>query len=152
MKVRQAEVDDAEEILEIYKPYVENTAVTFEYTPPSLEEMENRIIERKGKYPFLVLENDDRILGYAYLSPFKERDAYNWSAETSIYLRLNQRGRGFGTILLEALEKEARKMNLLSLDACIAIPRGKTEHLTDQSMKFHEKRIQNCSSLSFLWL
>ena len=140
MKVRQAEVDDAEEILEIYKPYVENTAVTFEYTPPSLEEMENRILERKGKYPFLVLENDDRILGYAYLSPFKERDAYNWSAETSIYLRLNQRGRGLGTILLEALEKEARKMNLLSLDACIAIPRRDTEYLSGQSMKFHEKR------------
>ena len=91
MKVRQAEVDDAEEILEIYKPYVENTAVTFEYTPPSLEEMENRIIERKGKYPFLILEDNDEVLGYAYLSPFKERDAYNWSAETSIYLRLNQR-------------------------------------------------------------
>ena len=140
MKVRQAEVDDAEEILEIYKPYVENTAVTFEYTPPSLEEMENRILERKGKYPFLVLENDERILGYAYLSPFKERDAYNWSAETSIYLRLDQRRRGLGTILLEVLEEEARKMNLLSLDACIAIPRGKTEYLTLESMKFHEKK------------
>ena len=140
MKVRQAEVDDAEEILEIYKPYVENTAVTFEYTPPSIDEMENRIKERKGKYPFLVLEDGDRILGYAYLSPFKERDAYNWSAETSIYLRLDQIRRGLGTIMLEVLEEEARKMNLLSLDACIAIPRGKTEYLTLESMKFHEKK------------
>ena len=84
MIVRQAEIADAEEILDIYRPYVEDTAITFEYTPPSIDEMENRIKERKGKYPFLVLENDERILGYAYLSPFKERDAYNWSAETSI--------------------------------------------------------------------
>ena len=140
MIVRQAEIADAEEILDIYRPYVEDTAITFEYTPPSIDEMENRIKERKGKYPFLVLENDERILGYAYLSPFKERDAYNWSAETSIYFRCNLRGKGLGTMLLEALEKEAGKMNLLSLDACIAIPRGKTEYLTLESMKFHEKK------------
>ena len=140
MIVRQAEIADAEDILDIYRPYVEKTAITFEYTPPSIDEMENRIKERKGKYPFLVLENDERILGYAYLSPFKERDAYNWSAETSIYLRLNQRGRGLGTILLEALEKEAGKMNLLSLDACIAVPREESRYLTDQSRRFHEKR------------
>ena len=140
MIVRQAEIADAEDILDIYRPYVEKTAITFEYTPPSIDEMENRIIERKGKYPFLVLADEDEVVGYAYLSPFKERDAYNWSAETSIYLRLNQRGKGLGSMLLHALEGEAKKMNLLSLDACIAIPRGKTEHLTDQSMKFHEKR------------
>lgn len=140
MTVRSAEIDDAEEILEIYRPYVEKTAITFEYTPPSVEEMVKRIVERKGKYPFIVLEDDDRILGYAYLSPFKEREAYNWSAETSIYLRLDLRGKGLGTMLLDALEKEAEKMNLLSLDACIAVPRGKTEYLTDESMKFHEKR------------
>ena len=63
MTVRSAEIDDAEEILEIYRPYVEKTAITFEYTPPSVEEMEKRIVERKGKYPFIVLEDDDRILG-----------------------------------------------------------------------------------------
>lgn len=140
MDIRSAEIEDAKEILSIYAPYVEKTAITFEYTTPSLSEMERRIEERKDKYPFLLLENQGEILGYAYLSPFKEREAYSWSSETSIYLKMETRGKGLGTMLLSSLEKEAEKMNLLSLDACIAMPREETEYLTDQSIRFHEKR------------
>lgn len=140
MKVRSAEIKDGEKILSIYTPYVLNTAITFEYTPPTISEMERRIEERRGRYPFLVLEEGEEILGYAYLSPFKEREAYSWSAETSIYLKMDIRGKGLGSILLEALEEEARKMNLLTLDACIAVPTVETEYLTDQSRIFHEKK------------
>ncbi|MGN1190760.1 MAG: GNAT family N-acetyltransferase [Candidatus Ornithospirochaeta sp.] len=143
MLVRSAEIKDGEEILSIYTPYVQSTAITFEYTPPTISEMEERIEERRGKYPFLVLEDGNEILGYAYLSPFKEREAYSWSAETSIYLKMDIRGKGLGSILLEALEEEARKMNILTLDASIALPREETEYLTDQSKLFHEKRGYN---------
>ena len=140
MKIREALLKDAEEIVDIYRPYVLETAITFEYEVPAVEEMEKRIREREGRYPFLVAEENERVLGYAYLSPFKERSAYDWSAETSIYLDFTLRGKGYGTVLLNALEKEAGKMNLLSLDACIAVPREESRYLTDQSRRFHEKR------------
>ena len=96
MKIREALLKDAEEIIDIYRPYVLETAITFEYEVPAVEEMENRIREREGRYPFLVAEENERVLGYAYLSPFKERSAYDWSAETSIYIRREERGRGLG--------------------------------------------------------
>ena len=140
MVIRSAKEEDAEEILSIYSPYVENTAITFEYTPPTLSEMRDRIKERKDRYPFVVLEEEGIITGYAYLSPFKERKAYDWSAETSIYLKSSCRGKGRGTILLEALEREARKMNLLSLDACIAVPREESKYLNNESRSFHERK------------
>ena len=141
MTIREALLKDVEEIIDIYRPYVLETAITFEYEVPDVEEMEKRIREREGRYPFLVAEENGRVLGYAYLSPFKERSAYDWSAETSIYIRREERGRGLGSALLSALEKESRKMNLLSLEACIAIPHSSPDsHLTDESVKFHERK------------
>lgn len=141
MTIREALLKDAEEIIDIYRPYVLETAITFEYEVPAVEEMEKRIREREGRYPFLVAEENGRVLGYAYLSPFKERSAYDWSAETSIYVRREERGRGLGSALLGALEKESRKMNLLSLEACIATPHSSPDsHLTDESVKFHERK------------
>ena len=77
MKIREALLKDAEEIVDIYRPYVLETAITFEYEVPAVEEMEKRIREREGRYPFLVVEENGRVLGYAYLSPFKERSAYD---------------------------------------------------------------------------
>ena len=139
MKVRRATVGDASRIREIYAPYVRETAITFEYEVPSLKEMEERMAIRDGKYPFLAIEDEGKIVqGYAYLSPFKEREAYSWCAETSIYIARDMRGKGLGSILLSALEEEAKKMNLLSLYACIAIPEEKDDpYLTSESESFH---------------
>ena len=81
MTIREALLKDAEEIIDIYRPYVLETAITFEYEVPAVEEMEKRIREREGRYPFLVAEENGRVLGYAYLSPFKERSAYDWLRE-----------------------------------------------------------------------
>ncbi|MGN1163653.1 MAG: GNAT family N-acetyltransferase [Candidatus Ornithospirochaeta sp.] len=141
MRVRRALESDASRIREIYAPYVEETAITFEYEVPSIAEMRGRIREREGKYPFLVLEDDDGVVeGYAYLSPFKERSAYDWCAETSIYISRYMRGKGLGSLLLSRLEEEAKKMNLLSLYACIAIPgESQDPYLTDQSEIFHSR-------------
>ena len=84
--IRSAVIDDAEAILEIYAYYVENTAITFEYDVPSLEEMQGRIKKTLERYPYLVILHNGKIQGYAYAGPFKERAAYDWSVETTIYL------------------------------------------------------------------
>ena len=77
--VRNAKLSDAPRILEIYTYYVENTVITFEYDVPSLEEFENRMIDIMKKYPYLVIERDGRIEGYAYAHAFVGRAAYDWA-------------------------------------------------------------------------
>ncbi len=130
--IRFAVVADAERLLEIYAPYVRNTAVSFEYSVPSKKEFEGRIKETLKKYPYLVAELDGRIAGYAYASAFKEREAYNWSVETSIYIDSGLHGRGIGSSLYVALENCLKKQNVLNLNACIAYP-------NPDSIAFHEK-------------
>ena len=84
--IRKAKPEDAEQLLAIYTPYVTNTAITFEYEVPTVDEFRHRIINTLKKYPYLVAENENGIvIGYAYASPFKGRAAYDWAVETSIY-------------------------------------------------------------------
>ena len=94
--IRTAAVDDAAALLAIYAPYVEQTAITFEYEVPSLEEFQGRIAHTLRRYPYIVAVENGEILGYAYTGPFGERAAYSWSVETSIYLRQDVRGKGLG--------------------------------------------------------
>ena len=82
---------------------------------------------------------DGEIIGYAYLGEFKERDAYIHSAETSIYVKQKERRSGAGRAMYEAIEKTAKMQNILNLNACIGVPRIEDEHLTLDSVKFHEK-------------
>ena len=89
VKIQVASVEDAEELLAIYAPYVEKTAITFEYEVPSVEEFKGRIAHVLQRFPYLKAVEDGKILGYAYVSPFKERAAYDWSVETSIYVDEN---------------------------------------------------------------
>ena len=86
MKLRLANLNDSKEILNIYKYYIENTAITFEYKVPSLEEFEDRIKTISKDYPYIVALIDNKVIGYAYASKYKERDAYNWDVELSIYV------------------------------------------------------------------
>lgn len=138
IKIRTAVPEDAVALLEIYAPYVEHTAISFEYEVPSAEEFRERIVNRLGKYPYLVAEVDGRMLGYAYTSPFVGRAAYGWSAETTIYLREDCRKMGVGRALYEALEKVSKAQNILNLNACIGYPQEEDEYLTMNSVKFHE--------------
>ena len=98
-KIRVARKEDAEKLLKIYAPYVENTAITFEYTVPTKDEFEKRIENTLKKYPYIAAERNDEILGYAYAGELYHREAYMHSAETSIYVARNGRGRGIGTVL-----------------------------------------------------
>ena len=136
-KIREATLRDAAELLAIYTPYVTETAITFENDVPTVEEFTQRMQAVQEKYPYLVLEEDGRILGYAYASTFKGRAAYDWSVETSIYVRKDAHRGGWGRKLYEALEEALKKQGVLNMYACIGVPRGDDPYLTNNSMDFH---------------
>ena len=138
IKVRNAKLSDAPRILEIYTYYVENTVITFEYDVPSLEEFENRMIDIMKKYPYLVIERDGMIEGYAYAHPFVGRAAYDWASELTIYLDHNAKKCGLGRKLYEALAERLKYMGVLNLYACIGYPKVEDEYLNKNSARFHE--------------
>jgi phosphinothricin acetyltransferase len=105
MKVRAATEGDAAACAAIYAPYVTDTAITFEIEPPTADQLAARIAAAECTHAWLVLEDleDSRVVGYAYAGPFKERPAYRWSCEVSIYLETGLRRTGGGRALYEAL-------------------------------------------------
>lgn len=136
--IRMATEADAEEILKIYSPYVTNTAITFEYDIPSITEISQRINNTLKRYPYIVAVEGERIVGYAYASAFRERDAYNWAVETTIYLKQDCRGKGFGKKLYLFLEELLKRQNILNLNACVAYTTEEDIHLDNTSMVFHQ--------------
>ncbi len=138
MVIRNATLSDAERLLEIYSYYVLNTAVTFEYDVPSLEEFSSRIENTLKKYPYLVLEDGGVIQGYAYAGPFRVRAAYAHCCELSIYLDKDSTGRGYGRKLYTELENRLREMGIINLYASIGSPVVEDKYLTNNSERFHE--------------
>lgn len=139
IKIRTASADDAPELLDIYKPYVEKTAISFEYQVPSTEEFRARLQKTLKKYPFLVAESNGELLGYACTNPFVGRAAYSWSAETTIYLKENKRNMGIGKMLYHTLEEISKAQNIFNLNACIGYPEKDDIYLTKNSVRFHER-------------
>lgn len=140
MRIERVYEEDAAELLEIYAPYVEKTAVSFEYEVPSVDEFAKRIRTISAKYPYIkAVEDDGEILGYAYAGAFKNRSAYDRSAETTIYIRQDHRRSGIGGKLYAVLEKSLKEIGVLNLYACIAYTSVADEHLTNDSMYFHRK-------------
>lgn len=137
IRIRPAKPEDAEKLLAIYAPYVEQTAITFEYEVPTVEEFRERIHNTLKKYPYLVAEQGGEPVGYAYVGPFHDRPAYDWAVETSIYVDQNKKRMGIGKKLHEALEEELRNRGFLNMNACIAYPAQEDEYLTRNSLRFH---------------
>ena len=137
IKIRIARPDDAAALLAIYAPYITDTAITFEYTVPTLEEFTQRVCRTLEKYPYLVAEANGLIIGYAYASAFRVRTAYNWSVETSIYVRGGMKGHGIGRKLYNELEKLLARQNITNLYACIATPCDDDTYVTMDSVDFH---------------
>ncbi len=135
--IRNASPADAEAILEIYSYYVEHTAITFEYTVPAPEEFRERIRHTLEKYPYLVMEQDGKLIGYAYAGSFVGRKAYDWSCEMTIYLDHTVQKKGHGRRLYAALEDRLKSMGILNLYACIGYPETEDEYLTKNSAEFH---------------
>lgn len=141
MEIRNVEISDAAALLGIYAPYVEKTAISFEYEVPSLEVFTERIRNISAAFPYIVAEENGRILGYCYVGTFHERQAYDKSVETSIYVSEQARGRGIGRKLYEYMEKELKARGIKNLYACISYTADEEhdENLTNDSMRFHEK-------------
>ena len=138
--IRDATVNDIEAMLNVYAPYVENTAVSFEYEVPSIDEFRSRFEKITKKYPYFLAEDSNgEVLGYTYYSEFKDREAYRYSVETTIYLAKEACGRGIGRKLYEVLEKAAKAQNITNMNACIATCKTEDEYLTNRSYYFHEK-------------
>ena len=122
MKIRQATVDDAAQINEIYGPFCVNSTVSFETEAPSIEEMAQRIAKCNQRFPWLVCERDGVILGYAYSSAHRERPAHQWSVEASAYVRDGHRGAGMGRALYSALFDVLRQQGFYRVYAGISLP------------------------------
>ena len=135
--IRSAVPEDAEALLAIYAPYVTDTAVSFEYAVPTLEDFRGRIAGTLSKYPYLVAEENGQPVGYCYAGAFKGRAAYDWSVETSIYLAPAAQGKGLGRRLYAALEAALGEMGVRNMYACISCPRVEDEYLTRRSVDFH---------------
>ena len=133
MEIRLAKPSDARFLLDIYVPYVENTAITFEYEVPTIEDFATRIAKTLEKYPYLVAEEDGLILGYAYASTYYARAAYDWTVELSVYVSQDARGQGVGTRLYDALEGLLKQMGYIHFLACISLP-------NEASLALHRKR------------
>ena len=138
VKIRVAHESDASALAAIYAPYVRETAITFEYEPPTAEEFAARMHKTLAFYPYLVAELDDEPVGYAYASPFKDRPAYDWAVETSIYVAHGHEGESIGRKLHDALKDCLRAQGICNMYACIAVPDGPDdETLTRNSEQFH---------------
>lgn len=138
MRIRTASPRDGAALLKIYGPYVERTAITFEYRVPSVEEFSGRIERTLKQYPYFAAEFEGELVGYAYAGPFHEREAYDWAVETSIYVAWDQRKMGIGRRLHDALETALREQGILNMNACVACPCGEAdEYLTWSSLEFH---------------
>ena len=131
MAIRVAKIEDLPRILEIYKPYVENTAISFEYAVPTLEAFTQRFLGITKQFPWLVWEEEGTVLGYAYGSAPFERTAYQWSAEASIYLCPEAQGRGIGKKLYAALEEILQKQGYRKVYAIVTTANA-------ASLAFHE--------------
>lgn len=122
MKIRKVTLNDAEALLQIYKPYILNTPITFETAVPPLEEFQKRVMDISATFPWLVAETDQQIVGYTYATTFKARQAYQWSVESTLYIDQNHHRQGLGRKLYKALFQELQTMGVINIVGVIALP------------------------------
>lgn len=122
---------DTSAILEIYRPFVLSTVVTFEYDVPTVDEFWKRICKIKDEYPYIVAEQNNKIIGYAYAHRYQERCAYQWNVELSIYLAPEARRKKIGKKMYEIL---------FEILACMGIRNGYAliTHPYPESEEFHK--------------
>lgn len=130
--IRNASIEDASSICDIYNYYISNTCITFEEEPVSAEEMAGRIENVVKDLTWLVYEEDGRILGYAYYTKWRVRSAYRYSVESTVYVDNNHKGKGIGRKLYAALIERACKQGIHVIIGGIALP-------NPESVALHEK-------------
>ncbi|MEL0456099.1 N-acetyltransferase family protein [Flavobacteriaceae bacterium SZ-1-7] len=130
--IRQVHIDDAKSLLEIYNYFVSNSVVTFDIEPLSLDAFENKMAHIIAEYPFLVFEESNELLGYAYGSRFRPKPAYKNTVETTVYVKNGLHGKQIGTQLYKELLQLLKKQNLHVALGVLTLP-------NDASVKLHEK-------------
>ena len=131
-KIRPALSSDASSILDIYAPYILNTTISFETEVPTVKDFSQRIIANEESWPWLVYESDGFIAGYAYASKHRERAAYQWCVETSVYMNDRFQQKGMATKLYQTLFEILKYQGCRNVYAGITLPNEKSVH-------FHEK-------------
>ena len=129
--IRLAASADAPQIAAIYRPFCEESHVSFETEAPDEVEMAARIEKISRRFPWLVDEADGAVTGFAYASPHRERAAYRWAVEVTAYVRERFRGRGIGRALYTELFERLRAQGIIKAYAGIALP-------NPASQAFHE--------------
>lgn len=129
--IRAADETDAGAIAGIYAPIVEETHVSFETDPPSATEMAGRIRDATERFPWLVCEHEGAVVGYAYAGVHKERPAYRWSVDASVYVAEEHRRSGVARALYESLLSILHEQGFYTVYAVIALP-------NPSSVAFHE--------------
>ena len=130
--IRDCSIIDAPQLCAIYNHYVQNTTVTFETDPVSEDEMIQRIEGSGIRHPWLVWEEQEKVLGFACAGPWKSRLAYLYSVESTVYVARDRTGRGIGTRLYTRLLERLRRSDVHSILAGIALP-------NPESVALHEK-------------
>ena len=128
MKIRLATENDNIDLLKIYEQYIE-TPITFEYKLPTEEEFKARIKNITKEYPYIVCEEDNKIVGYAYANKFKDREAYSWDAELSIYIDKYYTSKGIGKKFYKILIEILKLQGIKNIYGCVTIPNEKSEKL-----------------------
>ena len=131
-RIRLATPADAKGILDIYAPYISNTSFTFETAVPSVEEFAERIKNYLINWPWLVCEVDGKIAGYAYGTRYRERVAYQWCTESSIYMHDDFQKTGIGRLLYSTLFEILKRQGFRNVYAVINLP-------NEKSVAFHER-------------
>ena len=139
--IRRAKAEDGAALCAIYAPYITDTTITFEYEVPTDAAFSDRIRETAAQFPYLVCEKDGGIIGYAYAHRIRERAAYDWDAELSIYLAQGTHGHGVGTTVLACLIDLLELQGLRHLYSCVTLP-------NEKSIRMHKKYgFEDCGRL-----
>ena len=130
--IRSIELSDAKQICELYNFYVENAVCTFEMDPVSVEEMTKRIENITESYPWIVAEEDGLIIGYAYAGKWKERSAYRFTVEASVYIRSGHEGNRLGTTMYTSLIRRLRSQGIHAVIGGVVLPNVQSERLHER--------------------
>ncbi len=144
--LRDAQPSDAPDILEIVNHYILNTCVTFDETPVDVHWVRNKIAYTREHYPYIVAEEEGRVVGYAYASAFRSKSAYRHTVESTVYLHPGSTGKGIGSQLYKELLERLQKQGVHTVVAVIGVPNPASERL-HQKLGFHH--AGNLSQVGF---
>lgn len=127
--IRNVRIEDSKEIVDIYNHYILNTCVTFEMEKLTPKDMEERIKNKIGKEPWIVYEEDNKVIGYAYVGEWRSKAAFNFTKEVSVYLSIDEKSKGLGTKLMAELIKVCKEYGIHTLISVVTVPNDISEGL-----------------------